>query len=124
MSDAVEALLEEVEETADVAVRYGRSAGFMSALESVFLVLASASATAYLHLHSLHFAAVAAASAAAAYAAGRMRARFHRSALDTVDRLKRYARMAVLTARLDQLTEEMEKEIEEMEQILKKAAQN
>jgi hypothetical protein len=122
MSDALEALFEEMEETADRAVRYGRVAGFMSALKTVLLASAVLAVVAYIALHDWYFAVAGGGLAVASLVADKLYRNYYREALTTVDRLKGLARMVAITSRLDQLTAETE--IEEVERILKKITRN
>jgi hypothetical protein len=113
MSDAPEALFEELEETAYRAVRLGRVVGFLSALRTALVVSAILIMIAYLAFRGWHLAVAGVVLAAASLVAHRLHGHYRREMLTAVDRVKGLARMLSLASRLDQLAE-----VEDVKHIL------
>jgi ABC-type antimicrobial peptide transport system permease subunit len=115
MSDALEALFEELEETADRAVRLGRAVGFLSMLRTALLASAALGVVAYLVCHEWYFVVASVVLAVASLVAHRLHGHYRREMLATVDRVRGLARMLSLTSRLDYETEDVEHVLEIMQ---------
>jgi ABC-type antimicrobial peptide transport system permease subunit len=113
MSDALEALFEELEETADKAVRLGRVVGFLSALRTALVTSVALAVVAYLVYHEWHFAVAGVVLATVSLVTHRLHGHYRREMLTAVDRVKGLARMLSLASRLDQLAE-----VEDVEHVL------